>query len=188
MEIYHDGLRLPICKLVRAERLDEPMFDVIRSNVRVPEQVFGDLTANITCNEVGARQLLELMDEYALDDLAPLSAAIRGQSERASGTASRPSPTASTRAPSTSRALTTRFASPAAPRSTAGALHDSYPEIDGLYYPSSMHTNRPAMVLNERARETGVVPEKTSFHRSLGDPAILSILRNAAHALGYALL
>ena len=82
-EIYHEGLRLPICKLVRSGRLDEPMFDVIRSNVRVPEQVFGDLMANITCNEVGARQLLEFMDEYALDDLAPLSAAIRGQSERA---------------------------------------------------------------------------------------------------------
>ena len=55
----------------------------IRHNVRVPEQVFGDLMANITCNEVGARQLLEFMDEYALDDLAPLSAAIRGQSEQA---------------------------------------------------------------------------------------------------------
>ena len=82
-EIYHEGLRLPICKLVRAGRLDEPMFDVIRTNVRVPEQVFGDLMANITCNEVGARQLLEFMDEYALDDLGPLSAAIRGQSERA---------------------------------------------------------------------------------------------------------
>ena len=82
-EIYHEGLRLPVCKLVRAGRLDEPMFDVIRHNVRVPEQVFGDLMANITCNEVGARQLLEFMDEYALDDLAPLSAAIRGQSEQA---------------------------------------------------------------------------------------------------------
>ena len=60
-EIFHEGLRLPICKLVRAGRLDEPMLDVIRSNVRVPEQVFGDLMANITCNEVGARQLLEFM-------------------------------------------------------------------------------------------------------------------------------
>ena len=44
------------------------------------------------------------------------------------------------------------------------------------------------MVLNERARDAGVMPDQTSFHRSLGDPAILSILRNAAHALGYALL
>ena len=82
-EIYHEGLRLPICKLARAGRLDETMLDVIRANVRVPEQVFGDLMANLSCNEVGARQLLEFMDEYGLDDLGPLSAAIRGQSERA---------------------------------------------------------------------------------------------------------
>ena len=82
-EIYHEGLRLPVCKLVRAGRLDEPMFEVIRSNVRVPEQVFGDLMANITCNEVGGRQLLEFMDEYGLEELAPLSEAIRSQSERA---------------------------------------------------------------------------------------------------------
>ena len=82
-QIYHEGLRLPICKLVRAGRLDEPIFDVIRANVRVPEQVFGDLMANVTCNEVGGRQLLEFMDEYGLEDLAPLSEAIQGQSERA---------------------------------------------------------------------------------------------------------
>lgn len=73
-------------------------------------------------------------------------------------------------------------------RTWARAFHDSFPEIDGLYYPSSMHANRPAMVLNERARDAGVMPDQTGFHRSLGDPAILSILRNAAHALGYALL
>ena len=73
-------------------------------------------------------------------------------------------------------------------RTWARAFHDSFPEIDGLYYPSSMHANRPAMVLNERARDAGVMPVQTGFHRSLGDPTILSILRNAAHALGYALL
>ena len=73
-------------------------------------------------------------------------------------------------------------------RTWARAFHDSCPEIDGLYYPSSMHANRPSMVLNERARDAGVMPDQTSLHRSLGDPAILSILRNAAHALGYALL
>ena len=72
-------------------------------------------------------------------------------------------------------------------RTWARAFHDSWPEIDGLYYPSSMHASRPAIVLNERAREAGVMPEQASFHRSLGDPAILSILRNAACSLGYAL-
>ena len=73
-------------------------------------------------------------------------------------------------------------------RAWARGFHDSCPEHDGFYFPSSMHANRPSMVLNERAREAGVMPDRTGFHRSLGDPAILSILRNAANGLGYALL
>ena len=82
-EIFHEGIRLPICKLVRAGELDETVFEIVRNNVRVPEQVFGDLMANVTCNEVGGRQLLEFLDEYGLEDLEALSAAVRQQSERA---------------------------------------------------------------------------------------------------------
>ncbi len=82
-EIYHEGLRLPICKLVREGQLDETVIDIVRNNVRVPEQVFGDLMANVTCNEVGGRQLLEFLDEYGLDDVEDLSRAIRESSERA---------------------------------------------------------------------------------------------------------
>ena len=82
-EIYHEGLRLPICKLVSAGTVDPFILDLVRANVRVPDQVVGDLMANITCNEVGGRQLLEFMDEYGLDDLTALSAAIRENSERA---------------------------------------------------------------------------------------------------------
>jgi len=82
-EIFHEGIRLPICRLVREGELEQVVIDVLRNNVRVPEQVFGDLMANVTCNEVGGRQLLEFMDDYGLDDLEALSAAVRGQSERA---------------------------------------------------------------------------------------------------------
>ena len=82
-EIYHEGLRLPICKLVREGDVDQLVLDVVRANVRVPEQVFGDLMANVSCNEVGGRQVLEFMDEYGLDDLMPLSRAVRGQAEQA---------------------------------------------------------------------------------------------------------
>lgn len=73
-------------------------------------------------------------------------------------------------------------------RTWARAFHVAWPEMEGLYYPSSMHANRPAIVLNERAQDSGVMPDRTSFHRSVGDAAILSVLRNAAQALGYALL
>ena len=83
VEVYHEGLRLPICKLYEAGRLNELIVEIIRTNVRVPEQVMGDVMANVACNEVGGRELLAFMDEYGIDDLTELSRAIRSQSEAA---------------------------------------------------------------------------------------------------------
>ena len=83
VEVYHEGLRLPICKLYEEGRLNELVVEIIRTNVRVPEQVMGDVMANVACNEVGGRELLAFMDEYGLNDLTDLSRAIRGQSEAA---------------------------------------------------------------------------------------------------------
>jgi len=83
VEVYHEGLRLPICKLYEEGRLNELIVEIVRTNVRVPEQVMGDVMANVACNEVGGRELLAFMDEYGLDDLTALSRAIRGQSETA---------------------------------------------------------------------------------------------------------
>jgi N-methylhydantoinase B len=82
-EIQHEGLRLPVCRLMRRGQPDRFILDLIRANVRVPEQVVGDLMANVAGNEIGSLRLLEFMDEYAIADLAPLSRAIRRQSERA---------------------------------------------------------------------------------------------------------
>ena len=72
-------------------------------------------------------------------------------------------------------------------RKWARAFYVAYPETAGLLYPSSMHANRPAMVLTDRAEATGVIPTQPSFHRALGDPALLSMFKNVARALGYAL-
>ena len=80
-EFYQEGIRLPISKLYEAGRLNDLLVDIIRSNVRVPEQVMGDIMANVSCNEVGGREVLAFMDEYGLDDLMPLSRAIRSHSE-----------------------------------------------------------------------------------------------------------
>ena len=82
-DIFLEGLRLPICKLARAGKVDRFILDLIRTNCRVPDQTIGDVMANITCNEVGGRQLIEFMDDYGLDDLMPLSRAIRNQAEAA---------------------------------------------------------------------------------------------------------
>lgn len=80
-EIYHEGLRLPPLKLYEAGKLNELVLDIVRNNVRVPEQTVGDIMANVACNEVGGREIVAFMDEYGLEDLTALSKAIRGQAE-----------------------------------------------------------------------------------------------------------
>jgi N-methylhydantoinase B len=82
-DMYEEGLQIPICKIVRAGKLNDEWIELIRKNVRVNDQVIGDLLANIAATEVGCRQLLEFMDEYGLEELNTLSDLIIGQSEKA---------------------------------------------------------------------------------------------------------
>lgn len=82
-EIYQEGLRLPVCKLVREGRRDDFLLELIAANVRVPEQVIGDVLANVSCTAVAERQLGEFMDEYGLDDLGALSRQVQAASESA---------------------------------------------------------------------------------------------------------
>lgn len=78
---YEEGIFFPICKLYDAGKPNELVFDLFRWNVRAPDMVLTDLEAQVTANEVGLRRTLAFLDEYQLDDLEALSAAIRGRSE-----------------------------------------------------------------------------------------------------------
>ena len=82
-EVFEEGLRLPVVKLLHGGKVDEVLVDIVRTNVRVPEQTIGDLMANVASTTVGARMLNEFMSEYRIDDLTPLADAILGLSERA---------------------------------------------------------------------------------------------------------
>lgn len=62
-------------------------------------------------------------------------------------------------------------------------IYQAYPGLQGLWYPSSMHGNRPAVALYERAG--GALPPAPEFHRPLSDPALLAALRVVAEDLGY---
>lgn len=82
-QVFEEGLRVPVCKLVEAGEPDRKLFDLIAANVRTPAQTLGDLHSNIACNEVGGRLLLEFMAEAGLDDLVAVSDAIVESSEQA---------------------------------------------------------------------------------------------------------
>ena len=83
VDIYEDGLQIPICKLFSKGRCNDELVGLIRQNVRVSEQVIGDLMANVTCTKVGEKLLLEFMQEYQLTDLRPLAQTIVNYTEQA---------------------------------------------------------------------------------------------------------
>jgi hypothetical protein len=63
------------------------------------------------------------------------------------------------------------------------AIYEAYPDIQGLYYPSSMYGNRPTLALYERA--VASMSRFPLFHRPLTHPALQPYLRRTAADIGY---
>jgi len=82
-EVYEEGLRIPITKLFIAGQPNHELLRLIRANVRTPDETIGDLYAQMACNDVGARDLLHVMDEFGLDSIDPLADEIITRSEAA---------------------------------------------------------------------------------------------------------
>jgi N-methylhydantoinase B len=82
-EVFEEGLRVPIMKLFIAGEPNEPLMQIIRANVRTPDETIGDLYAQMSSNAVGAHSLLAFLDEFGMDDVEPLADAIIERSERA---------------------------------------------------------------------------------------------------------
>ncbi len=81
--LYEEGLAIPLMKLFKAGQANTELFDIIRANVRVPDQVIGDIYAQEVGNQVGARKLLEMLEEYDLPDIEEVSALILARTEAA---------------------------------------------------------------------------------------------------------
>lgn len=82
-EVYEEGLRLPVLKLIEAGKVSDLVIELFRSNVRASEETIGDLMANASATSVGGRMLLEFMDEYGIEDIDEIAHAIITQSENA---------------------------------------------------------------------------------------------------------
>jgi N-methylhydantoinase B len=72
-EIYEEGIRIPIMKWAQRGELNDDLVNIIRTNVREPDQVVGDIHGLAAANETGRRRLLEMLDEFRLDDIDGLA-------------------------------------------------------------------------------------------------------------------
>lgn len=66
-EIYQEGLRIPFVKLYRAGQEDDQIFDLIASNIRIPEKTMEDFRAQAATTMVGVKRLKKLIAKYGLD-------------------------------------------------------------------------------------------------------------------------
>jgi N-methylhydantoinase B len=71
--VYEEGLYIPIMKFVDKGEVNQTLIAIVRGNVREPDQVVGDIFALGTCNEIGHRRLVEMMNEFELSKLEEVS-------------------------------------------------------------------------------------------------------------------
>ena len=68
-EVYEEGFRIPVMKLVERGRLNRDLIDLIRVNVREPDQVVGDVHSLAACNDTGIARLHDMLDEVGDESL-----------------------------------------------------------------------------------------------------------------------
>ncbi|MFO7738537.1 MAG: hydantoinase B/oxoprolinase family protein, partial [Desulfatiglandaceae bacterium] len=72
-DVFEDGLFIPLVKLYDGGVFNEAVLEMIRWNVRTPDEVTGDIRSQIAANHVCAEKIIQMLDEYemeGLDDLA----------------------------------------------------------------------------------------------------------------------
>ena len=72
-EVYEEGLLIPITKFAEKGEVRSLLIEMVRANVRTPDQTVGDMYSLAACNEAGNRRLQPMMDEFGIDDLDGLS-------------------------------------------------------------------------------------------------------------------
>lgn len=80
-EVFEEGLQIPPMKIIERGKINETLERILRQNVRVPDQVMGDLYAQLTGLSLIERQIKALMQERDLHSLDELSAELRRRCE-----------------------------------------------------------------------------------------------------------
>jgi N-methylhydantoinase B len=81
-EIFQEGVQWDTLKVFKAGVQDEEVVRMIKANVRFPDQVLGDMRAQITACRLGERRFAEMIDKYGMDTLQACVERIWEQSEQ----------------------------------------------------------------------------------------------------------
>ncbi len=81
-QVYEEGIFIPPLRLYEAGVLNESVLNLIRWNVRTPEEVTGDLRSQVAANHVCAQKVVEMLADEGLDTLDELADEIIDRTEK----------------------------------------------------------------------------------------------------------
>jgi len=81
-DVFEEGLCIPPVKLVSQGVLVEPVEALIRANVRRPDLLFGDLTAQMACGKEAAQELIGLFEKYGRATMLEAMTELMNRAER----------------------------------------------------------------------------------------------------------
>ena len=81
-QVYEEGIFIPPLKLYDAGVLNEGVLELIRWNVRTPEEVTGDLRSQVAANHVCAQKVIEMLEDEGLNSLDDLADEIIDRTEK----------------------------------------------------------------------------------------------------------
>ena len=91
-DIHEEGLWIPPLKFYEAGKPNAMLHDIIRRNVRTPDHVFGDLSAQVSSGRAGGERLIALCKRQGLEDIEAVADEIIDRSEAATRKAIRALP------------------------------------------------------------------------------------------------
>lgn len=66
-EVHQEGIRLPPTKIMRQGEINKDVLDILLTNVRMPEQNWGDLKAQIAAVNTGERRVHEMIEKFGIE-------------------------------------------------------------------------------------------------------------------------
>lgn len=83
LDVFSEGLRIPLARFDFDRDLGDGLLEsFIRLNVRPPDQVMGDLYAQIAANRTGEHRLIELIEQFGEDTVTEAGFQLQNYSER----------------------------------------------------------------------------------------------------------
>lgn len=82
-ELFEEGLHIPLMLLLKQGKADETLLNLVRTNVRTPDQTTGDIWSQVGAVELIAKRLESILQEYRLEGIDDLANAMFERSDEA---------------------------------------------------------------------------------------------------------